>query len=64
MSSFINTAFFSGRRGRRANFVEAPKSKLQHPEKLQVPIFKRSAPAFWSLTIGISLQLGCWILEL
>jgi hypothetical protein len=43
---------------------QVPNSKLQHPEKLQVAIFKAATSIFWSLKIGISLKLGCWNLVL
>jgi hypothetical protein len=43
---------------------QIPNSKLQHPEKLQVAISKQGTSVFWSLKIGISLELECWDLVL
>jgi len=42
---------------------EAPNSNIQAPEKLQEPSSKL-ARANWCLMFGISLELGCWCLEL
>jgi ABC-type Fe3+ transport system permease subunit/DNA-binding beta-propeller fold protein YncE len=45
--------------------AEAPSSKLQAPEKLQMPSSKHvQAAATWILDLGVSLDLGSWILNL
>jgi hypothetical protein len=43
--------------------VEAPNFKLQPPEKLQMPSSKSYAKNVWNLKLGISLELGCWMLK-
>jgi hypothetical protein len=43
--------------------MKAPNFKLQPPEKLQMPSSKTHAESVWNLRLGISLELGCWMLE-
>ena len=46
--------------------IKAPSPNIQHPEKLQTPSSKklRAANPFWRLRLDVSLELGCWGLEL
>src|SRR6185295_7932383 len=41
--------------------LQIPSTKLQRSSKLQAPTGTR---AFWSLVLGVSLELGAWDLEL
>src|ERR1039457_6011376 len=43
---------------------KAPTSKLQAPEKHQYPSTNVLRSTVWNLELGISLELGCWSLEL
>jgi hypothetical protein len=44
---------------------KAPNSKPQHPEKLQAPKHPLTfTTAFAGWNFGVSLELGCWCLEL
>src|SRR5580698_4767192 len=43
---------------------EAPNSKLQAPEKHQIPNSNFHSHSVWGLEFGISLELGAWSLEL
>jgi hypothetical protein len=43
---------------------KAPTSKHQAPEKHQAPTTKPTPRGIWNLDVGISLELGCWSLEL
>jgi len=55
--------------------VKTPRSKIQDPEKLQVPSSNAFIEAWlsvevwrfvgvWCLVFGVSLELGAWSLEL
>jgi hypothetical protein len=47
--------------------MKAPSSNIQAPEKLQIPSsngFYGNRRDLWNLTLGISLVLGAWMLEL
>jgi hypothetical protein len=44
---------------------KTPSSKFQHPEKLQTSTSKKtSCVGFGAWTLEVSLELGCWCLEL
>jgi hypothetical protein len=42
---------------------EAPNSKHQHPEKIQVSNSDPMSSPFWRLMLGAFLELGSWPLE-
>jgi hypothetical protein len=49
--------------------LKIPSSKLQAPEKFQIPNTKADRSQIitlidWSLVLGASLNVGCWCLEL
>ncbi len=44
--------------------LKIPNSKLQAPEKIQIPNIKASPSTNWNLELGASLDVGCWCLEL
>jgi hypothetical protein len=41
-----------------------PSSNIQAPEKHQAAISNQSTRNFWGLEFEVSLELGCWSLEL
>jgi hypothetical protein len=47
-------------------YEKTPRTKLQHPEKLETSTFKSSHAAriFGAWTLEVSLELGAWCLEL
>src|ERR1017187_8880325 len=60
----LNNNFLAGEM--TFQFLQAPNSKHQAPEKLQVSTSEQSPDAirFWCLDFENSLVLGCWRLEL